>query len=247
MDFYFDTTSDGAARVYIHPYVEYIIHRFVKEWVTDGSICFDVGSQIGFYPLLCSFMGAKVFSFEANPEMVRMQTINVLLNNFQNQVTINPVAVSDRDGHAIFYCQPNGWSGLSSLYKDDLNPGTKIEVKTITLDSYIQQNGIDKVDLLKIDIEGAEGMALRGLQDSLSRGQIRTIIWESNYRASKDERLDTANMLSTYGFENYGFDKKTKQFRSWAWGDDDCISTHKSVADEFAKFIESVEQNFAVL
>ena len=244
MNFYYETSSDGAACLYIYPYIEYLVHRFVKEWVKKDFICFDVGSHVGYYPLLCSSLGAVTHSFEANTDMVRMQKINLLINDFESQVTINTVAVSNKNGSTNFYQQSNGRALISSLYQDPENPGEQINVKSITLDSYIKENKIKRIDFLKVDVEGAETIVFAGLKETLPKSIIKAIVWESNYRAPQKERFKILELLTKNGFKHYALDTKRKKVKAWEWGDEDCLSIHTSVSNEFKKVIRSINAKY---
>jgi len=93
-----------------------------------------------------------------------------------------PRAVSDHRGPATFYpCTMRGSSGLfpvSEEFSIEAKNTESYEVESITLDDFVEGQGIDHIDLLKIDIEGADLLALRGCDRFIFEGNVRAILCE---------------------------------------------------------------------
>jgi FkbM family methyltransferase len=149
---------------------------------------FDVGANRGDFTneYVHSFPDAKIHCFEPNPA-----TVDALKNRFKEypQVTINNVAVSNIEGVADFCC--NNESPTDSLLqpapqwrewvdgkRDSLLLTSRIQVKTVTLDKYCQDQSIEDIDILKIDTQGAELLVLEGASGLLQKMAIRVIIAE---------------------------------------------------------------------
>ena len=143
----------------------------------DHAILFDVGANIGEYTklLLEYFPGGSIHSFEPSEK-----TYQKLKKNIQSKdVILNNIGLSDRVSDGILYYDLEN-SGLASLYCRQLDYlgidfSHSEEVRLDTLDHYCEINHIEKIDLLKMDIEGHELYALKGASTLLSEKRISNI------------------------------------------------------------------------
>lgn len=143
---------------------------FLDRVLREGDVFFDVGTNLGFYSSyvapLCGRSGS-VHAFEANPSLIPHLQRSLDLNAGQCQIHLNPVAVGsesnkvlrlydpDRIGNSSFY--PHGW----------LDKQTWVDVPVVALDDYVQSKEIKRIDVMKIDIEGAELDAMHGMEKTL--------------------------------------------------------------------------------
>ncbi len=142
---------------------EFEKRRAFEETVRPGSVVFDLGAQAGFYTLLASTLvgpTGRVLAFEPLPRNLFYLKEHVRLNNISN-VTIIDAAVSDRVGVAYF---DQGCSRLMG----HLAEGGELRVETVMLDKLVLEGRVPAPDLMKIDIEGAEAMALEGAKLTLA-------------------------------------------------------------------------------
>jgi FkbM family methyltransferase len=165
--------------------------RFFLGQLKGGELFVDIGANHGYYTLLAaSCVGAhgKVFAFEPNPGVALQLNAHVALNGFDDRVDVLDLAVSDKsDDEADFFvsnCPDN--SGLSSLVMYEhaqelghLSPDNKIFVRTTTFDEWSEEAGLARVDLVKIDVEGAEELVLHGMSKTLATRPPRKIICET--------------------------------------------------------------------
>lgn len=167
------------------------------------DIMLDVGANLGWYSLLCEklFPGSKVYSFEPDPLNFSLLADNLKLNNSKN-VNIYQMAVSDREDIMKLYLYDNKNRGRHSLLP--INDGQTIDVKTITLNSFVEEQKInpEKIKFLKIDIEGYEYFALSGAKNILK--YVKTI--QSEYSPTYMKRGGTTpevflDLLYSYGFK----------------------------------------------
>ncbi len=153
--------------------------------MNENETFVDVGANVGSYSLKIANdykdKGVKVIAIEAEPETLKALVRNIRCNNLQNIRTIN-IAASDHEGIVTIYQRsPDGvrvGSALHSIYKDIndgnflLPNGRSFDVGCDTLDNILSE----KVDVMKIDIEGAEVLALKGATNTLKH--LRKIIVE---------------------------------------------------------------------
>jgi len=153
------------ARHYIQGVFERGTTEVFKRVVKRGMTVFDIGANIGYYTLLArSLVGSegRVFAFEPHPEAYEKLKENIKLNGYTNVIPLNK-AVSNKSGRTKFYLHSD--SGRSSLlHPEDENKW--IEVETIVLDEFIEREGVTP-DIIKMDIEGAEPLALEGMRKLL--------------------------------------------------------------------------------
>lgn len=144
-----------------------------------GMTFVDIGAHIGYYSLLASRkvgINGKVFSFEPDPRNYVLLVSNIFANNCTNVIPIQK-AVADYTGTSKFFVAP--YSVSHSLYKDVSIPTLSIlEIEVISLDDYFRQLNWPSINLVKMDIEGAEISALRGMKELCSRNPYLKLIVE---------------------------------------------------------------------
>lgn len=162
----------------------------VRKLKSAGARCvFDVGANVGDWLRMCSghLPEAEVHAFEIAPPVfaeLRRQTPS------NPKVFLNPVGLSDREGEIEVYC-PESANYRTTAYKEHLGEEfmlpdaaqeTVLAVKACvtTGDAYARQHGIELIDMLKIDVEGMEGLVLRGFHDMLAGHRIRLLQFEYN-------------------------------------------------------------------
>ena len=144
--------------------------QFMLNFLDSGMVFIDIGASYGFYTLLASSLVepcGKVISFEPNPTVRRRLFFHVMVNRCNN-VILEGIALSDSVGEREFYIvrEHSDLSGFATPVDCDY---IRIIVETNTLDQYLKQRGIYyKVDLVKVDVEGAELQVLMGSRQLLT-------------------------------------------------------------------------------
>jgi FkbM family methyltransferase len=162
------------------------LSQYVKDVLRPGDIVVDVGAAIGGLSLLCAQIvgpGGKVYAFEAEEQNYRQLETNITLNRLSGYVIPMRRAVfSSNEQHVILNTyDPRKAEGLHSLGRATIGvfvPQYTQWVQSVTLDSFCGENAIEHIDLLKIDVEGAEPDVLEGSADLLRRHAIRRIVFE---------------------------------------------------------------------
>jgi len=144
----------------------------------EGMTVLDIGANIGYYTVLMAYYVGKagrVIAFEPNPVIFSELNDNVALNGFDNVQTLN-IALTDTTGHSKFFFPSEGQEAHGSLMKNRTFTEDSIEnVNTDRLDEVLLRLNINKVDLIKIDVEGAELLVIRGAKTLLC-GESKPII-----------------------------------------------------------------------
>ena len=148
-----------------------------KKILRPGMVVVDVGAHIGYFTRIFSkFAGSNgnVYAFEADPENFKVLERNT---NFMPNVRRYPIAISDHSGTIDFYhCEEKAGchSTLPNLPLD--YKMKKISVDATDLDTVLEQAGVKHVDIIKMDIEGGEVAALKGMKKILEQKDITLIV-----------------------------------------------------------------------
>jgi FkbM family methyltransferase len=156
-----------------------------------NAIVMDIGANIGIYTILLShiYPKAKIIAIEASPSIFEMLKSNCKLNNLlfpgSNVLLINK-AISDKDDTTAEFYEKHSMSTmlkeflivLSSTIITNQDQLNKRVVRTVTIDNLVGTAGVNEISLLKIDIEGAEVLALKGAINTLTQKKIKNMVIE---------------------------------------------------------------------
>jgi len=196
--------SDGYYIVMRLQWVDYNItsssfEREVKQIFKPkrGEVVVDLGAHIGLYTIRAARTVGKdglVIALEPDPENFTLLNVNVKFNTLSNVVALR-MAAYESDGFSIMH-KCAGSSGHSLVRVPHKFIG-EIKVPTITLDSLVRKYNLDRVDWLKIDVEGAELYVLKGADKALDRGIIKNLIVEVWYENANE----VFSILKRRGYE----------------------------------------------
>jgi len=179
---------------------------FLKQ-ISEGNTVIDCGAKIGEYSLIAAKKvgnHGKVISIEPYLPATIMLKNNFELNNFTNFKILN-VAVSDKSGTTKFYENPVRGTGFLDPKIIDKKLTKFSEVKVQTLDEIISNEKLDRVHMIKIDVEGFEYETLKGCKNSLQKGLVDNFIIEIHVHYLVPEKglseNDIYEFLKEYGFK----------------------------------------------
>ena len=144
------------------------LHAALERFVRPGMTCLDVGANIGDATLhMARLVGpsGRVHAFEPAPSPSARLREHVAANHFQDRVTIHVVALADKAGTASFsFASPAAENqGMGSLVSHDNEVVSKqTQVNLQTLDAFVEEHVLQSIGLVKVDIQGAEPLFLRG-------------------------------------------------------------------------------------
>jgi FkbM family methyltransferase len=141
--------------------------------VGPGEVLVDVGAHIGRYTLRAATSASLVVAIEPDPENFVALANNVGMNRFENVLLIHQ-AMSDHAGVQRLHLaggQNRGTSSLEAGWKMNGEVGSRraVEVKCNTIDDALRSLKLDRIDWLKVDVEGHEEQVLEGARETLSR------------------------------------------------------------------------------
>ncbi len=151
---------DHALYFGIHDTVDFD-RRMLYSLIKKDFVCFDIGANIGETTLNFARLApdGKVYSFEPVPFLFQRLKTNTGLNNFQN-ISLYNIAVSDKKEELFFDKPGNNNSSGISMNKE--KSSTSACVQSTTIDSFVNENNIHKIDFIKIDVEGFENYVING-------------------------------------------------------------------------------------
>lgn len=173
------------------PAHEASVEKAIRTCLKPGDVFVDAGANIGVYTVLGSRMvgpTGKVVSIEMMPDTAARLKDHVALNELEN-ATIIECALSNVSGDKVTATVPEGFSGQASIAVR--KTGRSVQVETDTLSNILVP--YPKIRLMKLDVEGAEGIALEGAREVLDR--IEAIVLEN-----WGDDFDVSPMLVASGF-----------------------------------------------
>lgn len=183
-----------------------LLDGYWEMWVTEamlgllreGMVAVDVGANLGYFTLVmadrCGASG-RVHAFEPNPQMVARLRQTLEVNGFGPRTVVHPVPLSDRDGAVVELVVPDG-EPKNGYIVPRPDGAQDAMLKTRRLDTV---KGLDRVDFIKVDAEGAEEGIWRGMEGVLRQGGPLTVILEYTRDRYSDPEGFLRDMLS-HGF-----------------------------------------------
>jgi FkbM family methyltransferase len=164
--------------------------------VPEGAqVVIDAGANIGTFSIYASFKQAQeIHALEPFPETYSQLEQNIRANRLENKVHLNAVALADQTGTRKMDLS-DGPSQSRGLLGQDQNEG--LEVKTLTLQKFIENLNHSEIDLLKIDIEGGEHEVFHSSTPETLK-KIKNIAME--YHPNKPKK-DLFNKITSSGFQ----------------------------------------------
>jgi len=184
--------------------------EMVKKIIKEGDAVVDIGANIGYYTLIFAKLvknKGRVIAFEPEPNNFKLLEKNLEINGYKN-VDINQKAVSSNTGRTTLYLDETNLGGHTMGKKI---PNQKsIEIDSIKLDDYFK-NYDRKIDFIKMDVEGAEMEAIKGMFTILQNSHDIKILSEFDVNHLKKFNVkpeDFLQILEDFGFNIYSLQKK---------------------------------------
>jgi FkbM family methyltransferase len=155
------------------------LQEAIGKLVEPGMVSYDIGANIGYISLLLAHAAGesgRVIAFEALPQNVARLRQNLALNGMEERVEVVHAAVTDQPKPVHFLVGPSSGTGKvkGSAGRHELHYSQSITVPGIALDDFVFGRGHPKPDMMKIDIEGGEVLAVPGMLRVLS--EVRPVI-----------------------------------------------------------------------
>jgi FkbM family methyltransferase len=159
----------------------------------------DIGANIGYYSavFLANVQNGHAICIEPQPGIVELLTKN--MGQFGDRAEVHPVGLAEKSGRLRFSVDEKS-RGRAHISKDG-----KVEIKVVEARQALKE--LDRVDLIKIDVEGFEEPVLCSAQEEIGRLRPRAIVFEDHTGgASPDGKIGA--VLSSLGYRIFGIDKR---------------------------------------
>ncbi|MDZ4715335.1 MAG: FkbM family methyltransferase [Cytophagales bacterium] len=153
--------------------------KFIRAHCGKNMKCVDIGAHLGLFSVIAGkLVGAegRVYSFEPTPVTFQALCRIIAINHLTGTVTPVHAAVSDIVTKADFHIDSHEGSNANSLVVRTDKARTPVRVNVVTLDSYVKENQIPRIDFIKIDAEGTELSVLRGAAQVIERDKPKIIL-----------------------------------------------------------------------
>ena len=188
-----DTTLRGLVNT------EYELIEDLLENINDQDVFYDVGANLGLHSQFAGQICSKVISFEPYPP--NYDRLQANLSDSPAEIELFRLALSDREGEVQF-------SATDGVGQETGKIGSGyVTVDTAKGDEFISENGLEMPDIVKIDVEGAEGPVVRGMSNALANA--RRVYCEIHLPADHQASIgsyDWTPMELIKEFESLGFD-----------------------------------------
>lgn len=181
---------------------------FIDSVLSAGDVFVDLGANIGYFSVIAAAAvgpSGRVHAFEPEPTNLKLLRANQALNGLGNLVC-HQVAIGEKSGRATLY-RSRGNLGAHSLLKED-GLADPLEVRLATLDEALAEES-GAIRLIKIDLQGADLLALRGMAGLLARQAVKPMIifeYASQSFVDQDPGLEEfEGFVSRHGYHLHGF------------------------------------------
>lgn len=189
--FYVDTVDVAVApHLLMNGCWEPWITRAVTGAVQNGDHCLDVGANHGYFAVLMADAAGpcgRVLACEPQPRLASLLRRTLAVNGLDRRVEVVERAVTDRGGDHAVLRHPAGRLGSASLFGEE---GEALETETVTIDELVAD--WPRVDVVKVDVEGAEDAVWRGMRETLAANPRITVVME----CSEFRRYDARELLA---------------------------------------------------
>ena len=200
--------EDVGRCIYFRRSFELAETRFFRAQIRPDDVCVDVGGNVGYFALLMARLASngEVHVFEPIPLNITLLAASLSLNHFDH-VRLNQCAVGASAGEVTFSISAD--SAYSSMHDTKRKPLDRIlTVPMISLDAYVQKSQIRRVDIVKADVEGAEGLVVEGaaalLSDSKRGPRIVLLeLYEPNMAAFKTNVAEVIGRMGGFGYRAF--------------------------------------------
>lgn len=179
--------------------------HFLDRLVGPGDVLFDVGANVGIYSLRAApLVGSSGLVVAIEPGQISADRLaaNVALNPELGQIRVVRKAISDHPGRATFFHVFVGNDPQTfSLLTDGSHQGTE-EVEVTTIDRLMADLALDRLDCLKIDVEGAEPLVIAGATGTIAAHRP-IILFEVNAQLQKhrgDDKSEAFHAIESFGY-----------------------------------------------
>lgn len=208
--FFIDPSRNMGASIYWTGYHELHELLFLARHLKSNMVFIDAGANIGLFTVWAArrVNSGKVIAFEPVPTMADWLSRNIEIN-YLNNVIVERCGLSDHEGILPIYEIESSHEGLSTLYPGALQRSRVTDVPVRRLDDLFPAYNLDRLDFIKIDIEGGELPALRGAEELIQkfRPVVMAEINEGTYASAGYKPSDVYEFFRKLKYKPHSIDR----------------------------------------
>lgn len=207
--------EDATLKDYINDLVKY--GNFEGPYETEnvklqaGDIVIDAGANMGVFSVLAADAGTTVYAFEPQPSVHELLEANAKLNSFADKINLVKFGLSDKKCTVDFFEDFSQFTSSGMVMSVENRQGKTYKIDCVSLDEWVRENNIPRVDFIKADIEGAERLMLDGAKETLRKFKPRLAI--CTYHLPDDPKVLREKILSAN--PDYKIDQRAKKLFAW--------------------------------
>jgi FkbM family methyltransferase len=172
----------------------------------EQPVVLDIGASNGVFSMIAAINpGMRVYAFEPTPSTYEILKRNIFLNNLNDRVKTFQFALADKKGTAVLKYPKSGENdGLACIGNPlRFKEWVEFEVPVSTVDDFVREQGIEKVDLIKVDTEGCELLVLKGAEELIKKchPNILCEYWEPNTKQFGYHPSEILKLLIPWGYQ----------------------------------------------
>lgn len=177
----------------------------ILDRIKQARVILDIGANIGNSSLFFASQNAaaKILAFEPHPETYKRAQVNIDLNPYQN-IKLYNLGLGEEKAELKLYEVNEHNSGMNRILEQELDLPFKV-VKVDRLDSFMEQERLNSVDLLKIDVEGYEYAVLKGAEETIKKHFPLLFIEldDLNLREQNRSAAELLQLLTDFGYTTF--------------------------------------------
>lgn len=240
---YIDTRDRGIApHLIMDGFWETWLTQYLAKIVKPGDVCLDIGANVGYFSVLMSALAGdkgRTIAVEPTPRIAKLLRLTSRVNGPGFEVA--ELALAAREGMLQLQIPEESFGEASIIERADklVVPKTSVDVRTATLDNLLAELNVKKVDIIKMDVEGAEPFVFEGMKRTIANNPGLQMIIEYSPFLYEDARDFTE-----YLFANFDV-RRIKDVEQIEDIDESAIDTLISLTDHTDLYLCKKDTGFA--
>jgi FkbM family methyltransferase len=179
---------------------------WVYKYLRPGDTFVDVGANCGYYSFIASGIVGEtgsVYAFEPDPKPLEIFIFNRDKNKIRN-ICVSSFGLGEKEDYLdLLIPNPNEHLNNSTFIPGHHSPGSVRKTHVVTLDRYAKEYDINRINFIKIDIEGMEPAVIRGMHQLLTEKRVDYILVELHDKAlipAGTSAIELDSLIRGYGF-----------------------------------------------
>lgn len=198
------------SNLYLLNSFEEYLSAFYKKFLKKDSIFFDIWANIWLYSLIWTtkIKTWHIYSFEPNPKMIKQINESIKINKIKNISIIENGVSNENKIEQFNFANDPAYSSLGLPHKHKITQ--KKDITLITIDKFISNKKISKLDFIKIDVEWAERSVIEWAKETIKKLKptFSIEVSDETYKSFKYTSKDLINIMKNLGYSVYNYKKK---------------------------------------